>query len=240
MYKKLDWLRVIDTALANQVEISYTTKNGKTRQIKMSPTVAFIAYHIADKFADWNTGEEVRCSHSKLATTFHMSTKTVSEAFILLSELGFLIRDVTKETIGGTNFYDLAMPNPSSLETRVCSSETGGVFEGNKGVVSQGQQTTKRTTKETNKLKTNASVREANAPASPVVFSLSSIKKASNLFFKLREPKKGNEVTDPCSLETGVLFWERGNVEQESEDLLNWDEPMPEREEKIVNVGEDW
>src|SRR5215217_1699398 len=145
-YNKNEWMRQIDDAITAKLNIEHKTKTGKTVTIKMNMTVGFIAYHLADKRATWETGQGVWCSQAKLAEQFNASRQTISDAFTILSALGFLVRDVTKEKPGGTNFYDLQMATLSSLKTGGVSTEDRGCPDSRQGVSPYKTQTTKRTT----------------------------------------------------------------------------------------------
>lgn len=161
-YNKREWLASIDTAISNKASIDVKTNTNNKIEIQMSISTGFIAYHLAEKYADWQTGEGVYCSQAKLANIFNMSRQTISKSFTLLEELGFMKRDRSKESPGGSNYYDLCMP-VSSQYMGVLSEDMGvssldmGCTLGRQGMSPHETQTlnittnlaTNKTTKET-------------------------------------------------------------------------------------------
>lgn len=150
-YNKKDWLACIDQAIANKASIEVKTSNKIKIEITMSISTGFIAYHLAEKYADWETGKAVWCSQAKLAAFFNMSRQTISKAFAILEELGFMTRDQSKEKPGGSNYYDLTIPVSSqymgvSLEDMGVSSLDRGCTLGRHGVSREETQTLKLTT----------------------------------------------------------------------------------------------
>jgi hypothetical protein len=142
-FSKKEWLSLIDDQVREQAEIKRETSTGKPELIRFTPTTGFIAYHIAQKYADWTTGKGVYCSQIKMAKEFNMSSRTVRQAFQLLEGLGFMVRDPHRSTVGGTNYYDLEMPNLGS-ENSTLSSEDSPLVPENLGVGSENSQTTNK------------------------------------------------------------------------------------------------
>jgi len=166
-YNQHTWLRQIDAAITAKASVQHVTKQGKTVTLTMSISAGFIAYHLAEKRADWETGTGVYCSQAKLAEEFGMSRQTISNVFIILEKLGFFVRDLSKEKTGGTNYYDLAIPDHVFSQDMGVLSQDRGCLVAGQGVSSHETQTANRTTQLTDKEKTKVS-RPAAGAAPPL------------------------------------------------------------------------
>lgn len=109
-YKKDKWLEAIDVHVALKTTVSYRNAVGKTLEKPFTATFGYLAYFIANKYADWGTGEGVFIAKSTFAATVGMSrTSVIVPFFQVMEALNLLVKDDSKK-VSDSDYYDLRMP----------------------------------------------------------------------------------------------------------------------------------
>ncbi|WDS61320.1 hypothetical protein SEA_MINIFLAYER_13 [Satellite phage MiniFlayer] len=118
-YKKDKWLEAIDVHVALKTTVAYKNAAGKVTEKAFTGTFGYLAYFVANKYADWNTGEGVFVAKSTFAALVGMSrTSIIIPFFQVMEELGLMVKDDSKKQ-SDSDYYDLRMPRLSPDRTDI-------------------------------------------------------------------------------------------------------------------------